>query len=103
MPEGKDPNGTLISAIIDLEGLVFRVRRSRTGNFQLLGEAVKVTWDFLPQTANAYYVLSLGRTRAGLVLIPTERKEHEYRRAGIVSMIQRGWFKDSDLQRLTLV
>ena len=103
VPEGKDPNGTFISAVIDLEGLVFRVSRSRTGNFYILGEAVKVIWDFLPQTANAYYVLSLGRTRAGLVLIPTERKEYEYRRAGIISMIQKEWFKDSDLQRLTLV
>jgi hypothetical protein len=103
VPEGKNPNGTLISATIHLQGLVFRVSRSKTGSFQILGESIAVTWDFLPQGATTYYVLSLGKTRVGLVLIPTEVKDREYRRAGVISMTKREWFKESDWEELTLV
>jgi hypothetical protein len=99
VPAGKDPNGTLISAMIVLDGFLFRVSRSRTGNFQILGEAVKVVWDFLPQTDTTYYILSLGKTRAGLVLVHDEY----YRRAGIVPLVKQSWFKESDFQRVILV
>ena len=105
VPEGKDPNGSLISATIHLEGLVLRVSRSRTENFQILGEAVKVVWDYLPQTATTYYILSLGRPtgHVGLVLIPTELNDNAYRRAGIIATTRLEWFKQTDLQKLYLV
>ena len=48
-------------------------------------------------------VLSLGRTGVGLVLVSTDVNDREYRRVGILPMIKREWFKESDLQTLTLV
>ncbi|KAG0647242.1 hypothetical protein D0Z07_7017 [Hyphodiscus hymeniophilus] len=101
--EGKDPNGTLVSATIHLEGFIFRASRSKTGNLLVLGQSLRVTWDFLPQTATTYFILSLGETGAGLVLIHTELNDNEYRRVGIIPTIQREWFNQSDIQKLTLV
>jgi hypothetical protein len=86
-PEGKDPNGTLIYATIYPGVFVFRVSRSKkTGKFRY-SESTEVTWEYLPQTATAYFMVTLERTIVGLVLNPTESNDQQ----GQMSM-----FKPSD-------
>jgi hypothetical protein len=99
VPEGKDPN-----VPSSLRRFILKAS-SFAENFQILGEAVKVVWDYLPQTATTYYILSLGRPtgHAGLVIIPTQLNKNAYRRAGIIATRRLEWFNETDLQKLYLV
>jgi hypothetical protein len=50
LPEGRDLNGTLISARIDIYGCLLPLNVSKSGSFSINGQSTPVIWDFLPIT-----------------------------------------------------
>jgi hypothetical protein len=103
MPSGDDPNGTLLSASIRFEGQLTALRRSKTGNCILHGEAIEVIWDYLPQPVSEIFLFSLGRIQVGLALEAEKETPGVYKRVGIVSNIKWNWFKNIETQLITLV
>ncbi|TVY80952.1 hypothetical protein LSUE1_G004391, partial [Lachnellula suecica] len=102
-PEGKDPNGTLLSAYLFFQGQIRSMERLKIGSCMIGEDTLEVIWDFLPQSSNQFHLLSLGRIRIGLVLAQDHTEERTYRRVGIVPMTKWSWFAGVQFENLTLV
>ncbi|KAM3076281.1 hypothetical protein ACMFMG_006215 [Clarireedia jacksonii] len=103
IPEGRDPHGTLTLGRIFLTCQVIQPKRFKNGDFMLNGEVLKVTFDHLPQPPVDIFLLSLGSTNVGLVLVPLEEGGEEYQRIGIVAPTEWEWFKNANFEEITLV
>jgi hypothetical protein len=114
VPEGKDPNGTLISASIHLYGQLLTTYISRLGTCNIWGESVPISWDSLPQTLpkrSVIHLLNLSNTGSALVLtfvprLPTELEHpgaRRFKRIGIVPTIDRRWFQEFEMEEMVLI
>ncbi|PQE08066.1 heterokaryon incompatibility protein [Rutstroemia sp. NJR-2017a WRK4] len=103
IPEGKDPNGTLTMGRIFLSGQVIQPKRSKNGDFMVNAEILKVNFDHLPQPPVDVFLLSLGSTSVGLVLVPLEEGGKEYQRIGLVAPTEWEWFENAKFEEITLV
>jgi len=103
IPEGKDPNGTLISATLFIQGQIAPMKRLKTGNCMIGTETVDIIWDFLPQSSTHFYLLSLGKINIGLVLVRIEGPDAVYRRVGLAPWTKWSWFSDVKFEHITFV
>lgn len=102
VPEGKDPNGTLISATIHLRAQLIPVKVNRIGNININGDTSTVAWDFNHKAPDYVKLLSLGETQLALVLAPTDNG-NEYMRIGICHIPNSKWFKSISFEECFLV
>ncbi|ESZ97871.1 hypothetical protein SBOR_1747 [Sclerotinia borealis F-4128] len=103
VPEGRDPNGTLVSGRIYLRGQLISLKRSKAGDYSIDGESLPITFDNLPQPPVDLYLLGLGRTNVGLILQVFEESSREYIRVGVVAPTEWEWFENIEFDHLTLV
>ncbi|KAH6677104.1 heterokaryon incompatibility protein-domain-containing protein [Halenospora varia] len=103
VPEGKDPNGTLLSAELDFSAQIIPMRQIKTGNCKIGNTSVAILWDFLPQSAPEFFLFGLGGIAIGLALVRDEARENTFRRVGIVPHTRFEWFKDIEFQGIKLV
>ncbi|KAF7874545.1 uncharacterized protein EAF02_008522 [Botrytis sinoallii] len=94
VPEGEDPRGTLISGRIYLRGQLLQLQRSKTGDYSVDVESLRIIFDHLPQPPVDLYLMSLGRTNVGIVLQVFEQSSKEYSRVGVIAPTEWEWFKD---------
>lgn len=100
VPEGEDPNGTLISGVIHLRGQLLPAKTNKDGHLIVRHQPFIVYWD-LPRAAREVKLLNLGAVGVALVVI--QKRDEEFERIGVCCIEQQGWFERIPFEEIYLV